>query len=462
MIPTVCSVDCEKNSKNIYKSFLYIKISKYFLEMKALKGVSLKSNPKSQNKKYSFTPVSIRHISSSPESEPFEGYYNDDVQEIPDKIIASYHNDYNLLHIHEIIIRKLKEQYSKLDELKRELKANQDISKTPQTIIERKQTNKRIQILQKEIETISTGKRLKEYLAKSEPLIEKYRTIIPRTREIDFTASKAKKREILEKEEKDPRYQEKMSIINKYLNYAQQFIDITVIHRQKNVNQCGCGYELDGVYIDNFGTQICPECGTERYIIGFNLYKSDTLASRNDYSDEDNFEKALMRYQGKQIDKTPDSLFKDLDNYFRSRGLPTSDIIKELPLDHRGKKEGTDLDMLYRALNDTGYSSYYEDAMLIGHLYWGWKLPDVSHLETIVMEDYRKTQRVYNMLPKERSSSLGTQFRLFKHLQLRGHPCSYKDFKIVKMLESLEYHDETWKLMCEGCFDPEIYFIPTH
>lgn len=336
-----------------------------------------------------------------------------------------------------------------------------EIIKTPQTIIERKQTKKRIRSIEAQIDAIKDGTNIKIYLEKAESMIEEYKTMIPKKRQINFTATEKEKQEILEEEEKDPRYWKKMRLIRKYLDFAQNYIDITIIQKKKNINRCGCGYDLTNVFIDNFGTQICPECRTERYIIGFNLYKSDTLASRNDYSDRDNFEKALMRYQGKQIDKIPDSLFTELDTHFTARGKLTSMDIKKLPRNKHGRKNGTDLPMLYKGLLDTGYSSLYEDANLIAHQYWGWKLPDVSHLETLIMEDYEKTQRVYNMLPKERSSSLGTQFRLFKHLELRGHPCIISDFKIVKMRESLEYHDETWRIMCEECKDSDIYFIAT-
>lgn len=426
--------------------------------MKALKGVTFNTKNK-KPKRATLVPIAIHKI--SPSSSKIASV--DDIlsQEIPKNIVASYTNDFNLLYIHDVIIRKLREEITKIEGLEKELNIELDLVKTPQTIVDRNQTKKRINSLKKEIDIIKSGIRLKEYLHISEPIIQKYEGMVPKRRKIDFTASKSKKLKDMEEEEKTPQYKEKMRIVQTYLDFAQDYINITIEYRKKNVNVCGCGCDLTDVHIDNFGTQVCPECQTERHIIGFNIYKSDTLASRNDYSDRGNFEKALMRYQGKQPDKIPDTLFVDLDIHFSSRGKPTSAEIKALPLTERGKKKGTNLDILYKALLDTGYSSFYEDAYLIAHRYWGWKLADVSHLESVIMEDYEKTQRVYNTLQKERSSSLGTQYRLFKHLEVRGHPCKISDFKIVKMLESLEYHDETWRTMCEQCGDPEIYFIPT-
>ena len=65
------------------------------------------------------------------------------------------------------------------------------------------------------------------------------------------------------------------------------------------------------------------------------------------------------------------------------------------------------------------------------------------------MDDYRTAQQVYDQIPKERKSCLNTQYRLFKHLQRRGHICKFEDFKVVKTRDILEYHDDTWRIICE-------------
>ena len=416
-------------------------------------------------------PISIRNVSStgkySPTTYNTNVYYGlSDIQvskipedDVPDNLSVSYVNDFNLLRVHETILRKLKAESSTIENLEDELSWELEIIQKPQIIIERNKTLKRIRTIEAEIEAIQHGTKIDDYLCKAEPMIEEYKKLVPQKRKIDFAAKEEE--ETLEEEENNPKYRKKMRLISRYLEFAKKYIKINITQKKKNVNKCGCGCNLSDVPIDNFGTQICPECKTERYIVGFNLYKSDTLASRNDYSDRDNFEKALMRYQGKQVDKIPDTLFGDLDGYFASRCKPLSKEIKDISLNRRGRKPSTDLPMLYKALLAAGYSSLYEDANLIAHRYWGWKLPDVTHLESIIMEDYEKTQRIYNMLQKERSSSLGTQFRLFKHLELRGHPCSIGDFKVVKMRESVEHHNAMWREMCEGCDDSDIYFIPT-
>jgi hypothetical protein len=104
---------------------------------------------------------------------------------------------------------------------------------------------------------------------------------------------------------------------------------------------------------------------------------------------------------------------------------------------------------MYKALKDTGNSDYYDHINIILNEMWGWVLPDVSHLEDKIMEDYDTSQRIYEVIPKDRKSSLNSQFRLFKHLRRLGYPCKSKDFRIPTTHDILEFHNSTWAKMCE-------------
>jgi len=184
-------------------------------------------------------------------------------------------------------------------------------------------------------------------------------------------------------------------------------------------------------------------------------------STRNEYSDRLNFEKAIDRYQGNQINKVPDDLYQSFNKHFTSQNFPAADEVKQLPANERGRRGSTTHRMLWDALAITGYSDYYEDSNLIGHNYWDWVLPNIKHLVEAMMSIYDKTQRVWNSIPnKERSSSLGTQYRLFKILELLGHECHFDEFKIAEG-DSLDLHEQYWKLMCEQANDVSIYFIPT-
>ena len=201
-----------------------------------------------------------------------------------------------------------------------------------------------------------------------------------------------------------------------------------------------CGYDLSTIENEERAAIHCPSCGLECNLVNQVVTSCNDKVGKNNYEDRENFLKALKRFQGKQVNKVPSSVMDKLDDYFRRYNLPLSDEVKCRPLDSHGKREGTTLDMLLKALSEVGCSSYYEDVNLIGHIYWGWALPDLAHLEESIMEDYDKSQRIFEEIKDERKSSLNTQYRLYRHLERQGFPCSKNDFKMVTTREILEYY----------------------
>ena len=204
---------------------------------------------------------------------------------------------------------------------------------------------------------------------------------------------------------------------------------------------------------EDLGLIICPKCGYERENISYNSTYKDiqrvNLSNRNNYDDCENFRKALLRFQGKQNHQPPIKLYEQLDDYFVKIKKPTSKDILKIPL-LEGRKKGTSREMMFEALSETNNSAYYDDINLILHIYWGWELPDISQLEERIMEDYINTQHIYNaILQKDRNASLNIQFRLYVHLKAVGYPCTKDDFKIQTSRDSLIFHNEMWKIMCE-------------
>lgn len=374
-------------------------------------------------------------------------------EEIPDKIVGTYTHDFNIIHIHHIILRKLElEKKREVVEIKKELEKLEEEVKRPQSLIERLSSREKISQLQSEIEFIESGKKKEKYLQQIGPVIERYKLLGPAILKKSFeTGSKFSEPD-----------EERIRIIEEFTQIASLYFCVNLYRETGPIsNFCLCNFDLSDVFIDENGMQVCPLCGNERFVCSY-AYESDKSPSlRSDYDNGENFWKALQRFQGKQANKIPDTLFSFLDDYFSKRGLSAGEEIRRQPLNSRGRKDGTDLSLMYEAL-EKGKYYLYRDANLICHLYWGWTLPDLSHIEEQIMEDYHKTQKIYNQIEKTRSSSLGTQFRIFKHLQLRGYPCFIDDFKLVEMADSVEFHETTWKEMCEKSGDPDLYYIPTY
>lgn len=375
----------------------------------------------------------------------------------PDRIDAVYTDDYNIINVHNIILTRFRYGRSgRIVDLGIQARLEKEKLKHPQTVVERMSTLENIKRLENEITVLTTNSDVETYLAEVTGLVEAYKAIGTITKVVSFKhGAKQNKGDLPEDFD---RYEHRHALIANFLEIARKYISINIIHDIPFDNTCpNCNADFKDVPVDEeSGVQVCA-CGYEKSCLTrTNVFTELTRQSsgRNGYDDRDNFLKALRRYEGKQPNHLPENLPEVLDRHFTSFGLPSIEEIRKRPLiekgPRQGTKEGTSRDMMFKALYETNNVAYYEDINLIAHLTWGWSLPDISYLEEQIMDDYDKTQRIYEALPKERKSNLNIQYRLFKHLQMRKHNCYIDDFKIVKTRDILEYHDSIWRLMIEG------------
>jgi len=287
-----------------------------------------------------------------------------------------------------------------------------------------------------------------------------YDTVKDLLKEYNKVASNKSKNVIIFHKTKDEEDEEKIKkriyIIQKYLDIAKDYIRVEIIYKAPNKFICPiCKSDLNRTFIDEeSGLCVCPKCGYEResisHISTFKDIQRLNLGNRNNYDDCENFRKALQRFQGKQSHRPPQKLYEQLDDYFLRLGKGISYEVQRQELTTDGQKAGTSRQMLFEALAETNNSAYYDDINLILHIYWGWELPNITKFEEKIMEDYIATQKVYNSIQnKDRNASLNIQFRLFVHLKSIGYPCNKNDFKIQTSRDSLIFHNDMWKIMCE-------------
>lgn len=373
-------------------------------------------------------------------------------ENLSDSIEGIYSWDYNILDIHNLIVRRF--QYKKdknLSSLRQELSEEKNKIKNRQSMIERSRSRKKIKKLEEDIEDLDNDNKFRRYINKAKPLIDQYRKIGSLSKIVSFDKSKEILEEVLETEDQQLF---RHRIISNYLDIAKKYIKIDVVRKINIDNICtGCKNKLDeNIEIDNNGISVCKLCGTERIPITVSPFFKNTTrvnTSRNNYEDRDNFYKVIQRYQGKQINKPNSTVYDKLDEYFDSIDFPTSEEVKVLPFNGDGKKDKTSRQLMYEALRKTGNSNQYDHINLICHVFWGWKLPDISHIENQIMNDYDASQKIYDSLPKDRKSSLNSQFRLYKHLRRLGYNCKETDFKIPTTQDIREFHELTWSKVCD-------------
>lgn len=365
---------------------------------------------------------------------------------IPERLSATYSDDYDILHVHDIILCKLNYEKKELPELYHRQDEIESRLTEQLKIVERKKLLGQLDDLRTKIRLIETETKKKKYLEESRNLLRRYQELGPNIKVRSFLDES-------EETSLDLNQEERLRIIRQYLDIAKKYIPINIVRIIPNDRRCpGCGQDLILVDPEDYSLERCEECGFER----FNLMKPSFFkespnqsksVSNSDYEDRENFIKALECYLGEQK-PPPESLFKALDRWAEKYNHPSKEEIRQLPLNEDGTRGEYGKSMLLQALADEGYADYYKDVKLIGHLHWGWKLPSVTQQERdLIIQDYDNTQKIFNVIPKERKSSLNTQYRLYRHLEARKIPCKPTDFKLPTTPGILEEQDTYWREM---------------
>lgn len=337
-------------------------------------------------------------------------------------------------------------------ELSREVSLIKNKINFCQTFLEQQECLERIKSLESQIDIIKSQKRKNEFEQKTLPYLIAYRSL-PRIQVSILN---------LEEDKEDEYYQQRLDIIEGYLSVCKEFFPIEIYRKRKIPKSLckNCQKSLPKI-ANSEGIIVCEHCLTE-HNNSRHLVSSDTVYHSSGSNDsEENFIRAFLRYEGKESEIIPKELFDDLDKYFSKIGRPSKEEVRNMPEDMYGLRGDTDHDLLRTALAKTGWSHYYENENLIGHLYWGWRLPEVKNRDRVI-ELYRKSQEGFRKIPpeeRERESSIGTQFHLWKLLTAIGHPCQKKHFKIAQNQESSKIHENLYRKMVELSENPDDFQI---
>jgi len=383
------------------------------------------------------------------------------VMEIPETITGTYRTDYNILYVDQVINQKLRLEVKNLERLKFQKSQLISMLEKAANIVAYRTVMTEIEELSKLISDIESGERAKVYLERTQHLVEWYRAHHKSLNLVDIHQSKLVD---------DPDIASRLLVIEEYLEIASEYVNIQVTRSyDSRTNQChGCGADLSKVTPNMEGEVTCPKpnCRTV-HNMETNLRMpeiGDHVTNYNSGKDEsiENFYKAAQRFQAEQSVHIHPVIYEKLEDYFVNKcGCLSSAVVRTLPLNSRGWRGNTSVQMLRNALDAIHESALGKHTILIGKNYWGWQPMKISEYMEQITADYNVTQTVFHTIPaeiRERNSSLGTEYRLWRHLQLRGCQC-YFDMFMIAGDDSFIKHENIWKMMCEGTNDPAIRFI---
>lgn len=378
---------------------------------------------------------------------------------IPEIIVDRYTDDYDITYLDQVVLRKLEEEKTKLiPALNIKIAIEERKKEMRQTIISRRQTLQTIATLEVEKTEIVDGLRTRRYVEETKALLERYRELATAPRRLVFGETPSSPKD-------DKNMAVRHTVINDYLIIAAKYITLNIVRVQSVSLSCDRCKTVDSADDGVDGVKYCAGCGVERASFLATVYEdrhSDSKPPKMLYDNKNNVIKAMKRYQCRQAIKTDlVVLGRKLEDYFVSIQYPSTAIVQSWPLNEFGKRGDTSVTMIFRALKKIKMTGEYKNANFIGVMIWKWVAPDISHLEERILADYDTTQRVFIMLEGPRKASISTQFRLFKHLEICEFPCKAEDFKLPETEDSINYHETTWRIMCERCGDPRIKYKPT-
>lgn len=364
-----------------------------------------------------------------------------------DSIICIFYNKLDLMELNSTILEFMNERTTQTKFTLEEKRNNLlEFISVPRTIVEIKSTQKKLKEIDDKITQLNESH--EDFIKTTENSVEIFRTYFSQKTMFDIN---------YKNEESDVK-KYRHSIIEEYLYYAKKYVNLNIEREKIDHNNCiGCGFNLHNVQEDINGYKSCPECFVEQENICIQTYQDEennvgsAMNKEVGYQNKENFLLVLLEFQGIEEFNMPSNMINKLNKYFTSIGEVTYDQAYKLPLNKDGTKPGTNRSLMMTALEKTGFQKYYKNCRKICKIYWGWNLPNITHLIELLMEDYSKTENAFYQVKDdgdERKSCLNAQFRAWKLLNRRGFTCKYSDFKKIETEKILQYHERKWEQIC--------------
>lgn len=371
-------------------------------------------------------------------------------EKIAETLKVSYRNNINICQIHDYIkrnfaIKKTKvENFVKISEMHMERSRSNELTH-----------NQKSKLIKKSKECLDMAKKCgseedwKNYIEGAIPILIQYSKDCE-----EVTKLRVETKGI--GSDYENAVESRIETIERYFTLVSKFFTTDISRKRQDKYQCPVCSKLfdERLIISEYSYYNC-ECGHSFYLMSRDIAYHNQVSPVN-VSEEvaDNFTDTIDRFCGRQSNiSIPDELYRQFDDYLRSSGDRTGAEIKKLPKEKSIHKEkignlrGTSVSMLISMLKKTNNSLYYDNINLIGHIYFGWTLPDLSEWTGDIMRIYDLTKKVYNRMANKRLSVLNGNVILYFILNYLHIPCSKDNFKLMDTKHSFDNYKENWEVM---------------
>jgi hypothetical protein len=248
-----------------------------------------------------------------------------------------------------------------------------------------------------------------------------------------------------------------------------------------SIKQCqNCLLESENFVIADNHT-VCSGCGnvismTSDNLISFRDIERINIGSKYTYDRKTHFKECIKRFQGKQNVNIPPKLFDDVIQQLIDYCLISKDYadMEKTECFKNVKREHIQI-----ILKDLGYSKFYEDIVYIYHKITGHKIPDITHLENNLLNDFDALLETYDNTDfsivdagskedhnelknnissllisskkgkNDRKNFINNQYVLYQLLRKYKYTCKKEDFQFLKTNDRKYYHD----VVCQVLFE---------
>jgi hypothetical protein len=357
-----------------------------------------------------------------------------------------FREDYDIVALNSRVIGKIHKDELTVKYRESRIETLEMSKKSARNRFEVIQIECKIKELSRERDVVATSN-LEEYAKLSAPLLKKYATLRKVHRVL-----KGNQKTLYSPSEEDL---ERIECIVEFLELAKNYLKIDYIctgySRERPWNVCdNCETDLLQYPVEKNGIITCQVCSSQKCLV---VPSDDPDAGPGPLMKDNgkSIQKTICEFQGKVAPKVDlAALYASLDDYFERIGLPRSEEIRNLPLGITGKKKGTSISLMRRALTECKYNKLYNFSRFLCAQMWGWVLEDLSGVENEILADDKLLEEGYNMIPEKvkcRSSFIPTQVRLYFHLRNWNVSCERDDFKLPK---DISKYNKLLELSCKN------------
>lgn len=342
----------------------------------------------------------------------------------------------DIVEIHNTILHSFNNETQMLPTIESQLNKLCSIDEPDDTIIQE------IDSLKKKRDIIKKRENISFYLLQITPIIEEYKKELNKPVQVHFM-----------KVSSTPVNNDKINKIkDKFIRIARKFFPIESVESFHSIPECKTCLNNSPVILLGTHINICAVCGTEVDVSQVSFAHNDNervnITSKYQYDRRVHFKECINQFQGKQNSTIKQKVYDSIILQLVNHGLVNEDATTK-----EEKYANVTKQHISIFLKETGYSNHYEDINMIYHNITGKPLPDISHIEHLLMEDFDKLSNIYDeeyirTRKITRKNFINTQYVLYQLLKRHKFPCSRNDFVFLKTVERQGFHDD----ICSNLF----------